>query len=87
MCKGSRLGSEEIKPKAKIDFLGTDDQQRVELWDTYFEFQLPFTITERLSYPVLRIHHPTFPVQDYFPGTQDNRRVGMILYAAWIEPR
>ncbi|MEO8377843.1 MAG: hypothetical protein ABI579_09255, partial [Candidatus Sumerlaeota bacterium] len=85
--RGRRLDLGDKSPNVKFDFYGVPDQQRAALYAESFDLSVPLTITQRLAMPVLRMNHSTYPVSEYFPASRDSRRVGMMMYQLWVEPK
>lgn len=70
----------------KADFYGQDRQEFLPLPQGRFHAAFGIQAWHDLPRPLLRLHTPTLPLDQYYTDIEDDRQVGFLLNDLWIEP-
>ena len=69
----------------KVELYGKDTRAVTDSPRGFFTLELPLQVPRQLEFPVLRLHQPLERVSDFYEDSADTRRVGLLLYHAWVE--
>lgn len=83
--QGYRIGNGANPPDLRFDLYGQEQQIRVTIPPGSFSQSITLNVPERISLPRIRIYCPTLRVRDFYPNSEDNRKVGILVSHLSVE--